>query len=45
MLAQITTCPGETPAEGAGKKEHKMKQYLISPEKKQYRANLHCHSV
>ena len=22
-----------------------MKQYLISPDKKQYRANLHCHSV
>ena len=22
-----------------------MKRYLISPEKKQYRANLHCHSV
>ena len=22
-----------------------MKQYLISPEKKQYKANLHCHSV
>ena len=22
-----------------------MKKYLISPDKKQYKANLHCHSV